>query len=79
MSQEERKVLEQRIGFLMMALQLPSDVREAWLKVLSTLGDTEAEQVGQVLEREYLAAVTKPVDDELTADLNRLSQINSEA
>jgi len=73
MSQEERKVLEQRVGFLMMALQLPSDVREAWLRVLSTLEDTEAEQVGQVLEREYYTAVTKNDDQELVKDLERLA------
>ena len=72
MSTEERQVLEQRIGFLMLALQLPGDVRAAWTKVLSTLGDTEAEHIGQVLEREYYAALTKPLDQELAADLQSL-------
>ena len=70
---EERKIVEQRISFLMMALQLPGDVQSAWGKILSALGDEELNKIQQSLEREYLAAVTRPLDAELTADVQKLS------
>lgn len=70
---EERKVLEQRVTFLMMALQLPSDVQDAWGKILSTLAHEELIKVQESLEREYLALVTKPLDVELAADVQKLA------
>lgn len=70
---EERKVVEQRITFLMMALQLPGDVQGAWGNVLSTLAYEELIEIQKSLEREYLASATKPLDIELAADLQKLA------
>ncbi|MBI4214427.1 hypothetical protein HY546_00365 [archaeon] len=70
---QQRQITEQRITFLMMALQLPGDVQESWSKVLSVLGEEELNKIKQSLEREYLAAVTRPLDVELAADVQKLA------
>lgn len=66
---EDRHVLEHRIKFLMTALQLSPDIQESWLNSLARLTEADLKEVAGNLEREYYAAVTKSVDDELAQDL----------
>lgn len=70
---EDRQVLEQRVEFLMTAVQLSSEVQLTWRKILPKLSEDELQKVCASLEREYLVAVTKSDDDDLVRDLQKLN------
>lgn len=70
-SAEERG---KRLGFLIAALEMSAEQREAMFSLLPEMTESQLEELTDVLEASYLQAATKNVDEQFVGKLKNIEE-----
>jgi catalase len=70
MSEERGK----RLGFLIAALEMSAEQREALFSLLPEMTEAQLEELTDVLEASYLQAATKDVDEKFVGELKNIEE-----
>ena len=61
-----------KLGFLIAALNVPHDVKSAWLDLLPQMSLPQIERLFNILESKYLDQQTKDADQKLKQELDKI-------
>lgn len=69
----------QKLGFLINALNVPQEQKQAWLTLLPEMSLEQIERLADILENQYLQQQTKAIDKDLEKDLSKIKDEHNQA